>query len=184
MTSALPLAIVVPLIGALAAPLIGLRSARAVRLVTLWSLIAGLATCCGLLGETLRLGSVRHSVGGWPPPWGIELVAGPVAAALAALVQLIALLVWIYSGRDAARAGISAGAFASLYLLLVGGLVGMTLTGDLFNLYVFLEISGLAAYALTASGGEHADREHVVFVGASGMRENQSDHAALIARCM
>lgn len=156
MSQALPLPIVVPLIGALAVPLIGLRSVRAAHRFTLVSLLLGLAAACRVLAETLTLGSVRHAVGGWPPPWGIELVADPIGAALAVLVLGVASLVWIYSGRDASSPGLSGGAFAALYLLLVSGLVGMTLTGDLFNLYVFLEISGLAAYALTAGGGERA----------------------------
>jgi multicomponent Na+:H+ antiporter subunit D len=51
---------------------------------------------------------------------------------------------------------IRVGIFYSLYLLLTAGLLGMVLTGDAFNLYVFLEISSLAAYALLASGGIHS----------------------------
>jgi len=156
LSQALPLPIVIPLIGALVVPLIGLRSARAAHWFALASLLLGFGSACRVFTEALKLGSVSHSAGGWPAPWGIELVADPIGAALAGLVLAIALLVWIYSGRDEPRTGLSAGAFASLYLLLVGGLVGMTLTGDLFNLYVFIEISGLAAYALTAAGGERA----------------------------
>jgi multicomponent Na+:H+ antiporter subunit D len=43
-----------------------------------------------------------------------------------------------------------------VYLLLVAGLAGMVVTGDVFNLYVFLEISSLSAYALVALGGDRS----------------------------
>ncbi|HXE81524.1 MAG TPA: proton-conducting transporter membrane subunit, partial [Vicinamibacterales bacterium] len=88
------------------------------------------------------------------PPWGIEYVVDPLGGLMAALVSVFAVAAAVYAGpfvqqlrpRDA-------GVFHAVYLLLTAGLLGIVVTGDLFNLYVFLEISSLAAYALLALGG-------------------------------
>lgn len=78
---------------------------------------------------------------------GIELVADPLSGAIAGLVAIVSLAVLAYTRHGGPRGG----AFYTGYLLLTGGLMGVTLTGDLFNLFVFLEITGIASYALVAS---------------------------------
>jgi len=79
---------------------------------------------------------------------GIELVADHLSGLVVLLVALVSLAVLAYSRREGPRGN----AFYSGYLLLTGGLMGVVMTGDLFNLFVFLEIVGLATYALVASG--------------------------------
>jgi multicomponent Na+:H+ antiporter subunit D len=91
---------------------------------------------------------VRYVVGGFTAPFGIELVVDGLSATMALLVAVVALGVLGY----ARVAGPRTNAFYATYLLLVTGLTGMSITGDVFNMYVFLEITGLAAYALVASG--------------------------------
>ncbi len=83
---------------------------------------------------------------------GIELVADPLSMPIVCLVAVISLLVLGY----ARRAGPRGNGFYTGYLLLTGGLMGVVLTGDLFNLFVFLEITGLATYALVATGDRPA----------------------------
>ena len=83
---------------------------------------------------------------------GIELVADELSALLVVLVAAVSLGVLGF----ARQAGPRGNAFYSGYLLLAGGLMGLVLTGDLFNLFVFLEIVGLASYALIA-GDQSAD---------------------------
>lgn len=78
---------------------------------------------------------------------GIELVADALSGALILLTAVVALAVLAYTRQGGPRGN----AFYSGYLLLTGGLMGVLLTGDLFNLFVFLEIVGLATYALVAS---------------------------------
>jgi multicomponent Na+:H+ antiporter subunit D len=93
--------------------------------------------------------ALRYHLGGWPPPWGIEYVVDPLAGGVALLVAGLALVVAVYAGPflpGLSRVG--AGGVLALYPLLVAGLLGIVVTGDLFNLYVFLEISSIAAYAL------------------------------------
>ncbi|GAB7094738.1 monovalent cation/H+ antiporter subunit D family protein [Halolamina litorea] len=92
--------------------------------------------------------TVTYVVGGFSAPFGIELVVDGLSATMAVLVAVVALAVLAYSRV----AGPRSNAFYAVYLLLVGGLTGMSITGDIFNMYVFLEITGLAAYALVASG--------------------------------
>ena len=79
---------------------------------------------------------------------GIELVGDPFSGVLVLLVAGVSLGVLAFARQSGPRSN----AFYSGYLLLTGALMGVALTGDLFNLFVFLEISGLATYALVASG--------------------------------
>lgn len=98
--------------------------------------------------------SVSTTVGGVPDPFGIVLVIDPLSAPFVVLTAVIGLGVLGYTRR----AGPRSGPFYSLYLLLVAGITGVCITADVFNLYVFLEISGLASYALVAQadGGDAA----------------------------
>ncbi|MGM0591370.1 MAG: complex I subunit 5 family protein [Halobacteriota archaeon] len=97
---------------------------------------------------------VVADVGGVPPPFGIRLVVDPLTAPFVVLVAVASLGVLAYTRA----AGPRSGPFYSVYLLLVAGLTGVCVTADVFNLYVFLEISGIAAYALVARspGGKAA----------------------------
>jgi multicomponent Na+:H+ antiporter subunit D len=154
----LPILIVAaPLLGSAVAALAGLASARLVRCVTL-AILAGSA---GMAAWALRLaladGPLRYTFGGWTAPWGIEYLVDPLAGGIALLVLAFALLAAIYAGPyvEDLRPRAS-GVFHAVYLLLVAGLTGMTLTADVFNLYVFLEISSLSAYALVALGGDRS----------------------------
>lgn len=158
MTDHLPvLIVVIPLGAALLVPLAGLAAAHLARFTMLAALLI-LNLCAGTaLSRVLAQGPWRYELGGWAPPWGIEYVIDPLSAGMAVLIAGIAMLVAVYagphmSGWSSGRAGL----FYSLFLLLVTGLLGIVVTGDMFNLYVFLEISSLAAYALLASGGIRA----------------------------
>ncbi|MFW6383791.1 MAG: monovalent cation/H+ antiporter subunit D family protein [Halodesulfurarchaeum sp.] len=93
-------------------------------------------------------GAFTYDVGNYPPPFGIELVADGVSGPLLTLVALTTLGVVVYT----LHAGPHSDAFYSELLILLAGLSGLVATGDVFNLYVFLEITGLATYAVVASG--------------------------------
>ncbi|MDP3541966.1 MAG: proton-conducting transporter membrane subunit [Elusimicrobiota bacterium] len=152
--NALPVLIVAtPLAAALVPPLLALASVRAAKA---WSLAAQ-ALCLALSIAALRAvlagGPLRHALGGWPAPWGIECVLDAFSAALAVLVAGLAVLTTVYAWDWEDRRGpVREGAFQSLFLLLLAGLLGMLAAGDLFNLYVFLEIASLSSYALVAAG--------------------------------
>ena len=151
----LPWIVLLPLGGAMLSPIIAYRSLGAARwfggLVLAGNFILSLVLC----NFVWMHGALRHQFGGWAPPWGIEYVLDPVSALMVPLVAFFAMLAYAgatHSNQNHSESHV--GAFQSLYLLLSAGLLGIVLTGDLFNLYVFLEISSLSAYALVASGGD------------------------------
>ena len=144
------LLVVVPIVGG-AVPLVAsLVSDRAGWPVAAVTLAVHTALAAWLAVTVVTEGTVSYVVGGFVAPYGIELVVDGLSAAVVFLVSLVAFGLLAY----ARRAGPHANTFYSQYLLLVTGLSGMTVTGDAFNLYVFLEITGLAAYGLVASGRE------------------------------
>ncbi len=98
--------------------------------------------------ETARELAVIHELGGFQPPVGIELVADPLSTLIVLLVTATAMGVLAFTRMGGPRGS----TFYSGYLLLTGGLLGLSMTGDVFNMFVFLEIVGLGSYALISSG--------------------------------
>jgi multicomponent Na+:H+ antiporter subunit D len=97
-------------------------------------------------------------MGGWRPPWGIEYVVDALNAFILIVILFLSLLVVIYSKRNVEYEieEKKLVTFYTIFQLLVTGLCGITVTGDLFNMYVLLEVASLAAYALIASAGGRA----------------------------
>jgi multicomponent Na+:H+ antiporter subunit D len=155
MTAHLPVLIVVlPLAASVIVPLVALASVKSAFTVSCLAFVAAAVASCLALSHALAHGVLRYELGGWAPPWGIEYVVDPLSGGMAALISLVAVCVAVYAGPQVSGgSGARSGMFHGLFLLLVAGLLGIVLTGDMFNLYVFLEISSLAAYALLASGG-------------------------------
>lgn len=148
MTESLVLVILVPIIAGILSLLVGLWRANSGWTIALLASVVQFGLAGSVLATVARDGRQTYELGGFAPPAGIELVADGLSAIVITLVAAVAVAVLVYARRVGPRGN----AFYSLYLLLVGGLAGVTMTGDLFNMYVFLEISGLAAYALVASG--------------------------------
>jgi multicomponent Na+:H+ antiporter subunit D len=99
-------------------------------------------------------GLISYELGSWPPPWGIEYRVDALSSLVLMLVSGIAAVVLPYS-----RASIEREIrqdkhylFYALFALCLSGLLGITITGDAFNLFVFLEISSLSSYAMIALG--------------------------------
>ncbi|KPK19694.1 MAG: hypothetical protein AMJ70_08715 [Dehalococcoidia bacterium SG8_51_3] len=109
------------------------------------------------LSRVLVDGELRYFLGGWPPPFGIEYVLDHLSVFMVIIIVFIGFIAVIYPPEaglyHTPRRGIPV---YGLLLLLVGGLVGVVITGDLFNLFVFLEIYSLASYALITLGGDRA----------------------------
>jgi multicomponent Na+:H+ antiporter subunit D len=152
---AFPGLVLIPLGAAMLSPIVAFRSVKAARFFGGLSLAANLFLSLVLANLVWWQGTLRYKFGGWSPPWGIEIVLDPMSAMMAPLVAFFALLAFASASRCEEKWTVShAGAFQGLYLLLAAGLMGIVVTGDLFNLYVFLEISSLSAYALVAAGGD------------------------------
>lgn len=105
----------------------------------------------------LQTGAIRYYFGGWEPPIGIEFVYDGLSAFFVMVINTVAFIVLIYSLKPG-RAEFPGKEmpYYALVMLMMLGFNGMVLTGDLFNLYVFLEISSLAGYALIAIGDKPA----------------------------
>ncbi|MFN7087038.1 MAG: monovalent cation/H+ antiporter subunit D family protein [Burkholderiales bacterium] len=114
----------------------------------------GLFISLSLLAQVADGSVISYAIGSWPPPWGIEYRIDRVNAFLLVLVSLVATVVAIYSRASVAAeiASEQRYLFYGLYALCLAGLLGITVTGDAFNLFVFLEISSLSSYVLIALG--------------------------------
>lgn len=115
-------------------------------------------------------GETIYHMGGWRTPNGIDLRVDGLAALMLLTINGLALIVGLYSVAYLQRFT-SRYRYYSLLLFTVAGTNGVVLSGDLFNLYVFMEIATIASYALVAFGGEHEDLEasfkYAVFGGLS-----------------
>lgn len=121
--------------------------------ILLTTFILSLAT----LYRVVTVGPVSYHFGGWLPPWGIEYAADHLNSFVATVISLVSLLTVIYSKKSIEQELPGKESyFYTVTLLLITGLLGIVVTGDMFNLYVFIEISALAAYALIAIGDKKA----------------------------
>jgi multicomponent Na+:H+ antiporter subunit D len=115
-----------------------------------------LASIFGLI-TVLDSGPIHYYLGGWIPPIGIEYVLDNLSAFMSVIILSIAFLSMIYSRQSFEKE--VPDKIVPLYailLLLLAGLTGIVVTGDLFNVYVFLEICSLAAYAVLGIGNDKA----------------------------
>ena len=153
LTTQLPaLQVVVPL---LTAPLVVLlrRPGLAWAAATAASLMA-FAIAIVLTSEVLVNGNIHYEMGGWPGPFGIVIDID----ALGALVLLLvsgASAIALASGRESLARDVGEDRrhlFYAAWLIVLGGLAGIAVTGDAFNVFVFMEISSLASYILISAG--------------------------------
>ncbi len=90
-----------------------------------------------------------YLLGNWPPPFAINLVLDRPSSMMLVLTAMLALPSLIFSLGRWQKAGVH---FHTLFLLLLMGLNGAFLTGDLFNLFVFFEVMLAASYGLVLHG--------------------------------
>ena len=97
---------------------------------------------------------ISYELGGWAPPWGIEYRIDPLNALVALIVAGIGAITLPYALHSVEQEIPlqQRSLFYSAFLLCLDGLLGITQTGDVFNLFVFLEISSLSSYALISMG--------------------------------
>jgi multicomponent Na+:H+ antiporter subunit D len=128
-----------------------------------------------LLRRVLAEGTISYALGGWAAPWGIEYRIDVVSAFVLLVVAGIGAVVLPFA-RDSVEREVEPGRIPYLYsavLLCLTGLLGITVTGDVFNLFVFLEISSISAYALIAMGPDrralHAAYKYLIMgsIGAT-----------------
>ena len=122
--------------------------------------------------QVMASGTIHYRMAGWAPPMGIEYSIDLLNAMVLLIVASIAFFNLIASYKSVEQEiNDRAGSFYTIYLLFVTGLLGVTATGDLFNLYVLIEITSLTSYAMVALG----DRDrgplaslNYIFIGVIG----------------
>lgn len=106
------------------------------------------------LRQVIVSGPIHYVFGGYTIPYGIEFSIDTINAVIVVMVCLLGVLSCMFAFNfDTKGDAVQVGGAYTMHALLVLGMVGMTMTGDVFNLYVFLEITSLTAYCLIAMGG-------------------------------
>ncbi len=154
------LPILIPLFsGALSLLFWRLRSMQ--RLVAVAGTAALLITSLWLLASVSRDGIQVMHMGNWPAPFGISLVADLLGAIMVVLTGIIGFAVALFSLATVGRGHEAFGYFPLMHLLLAG-VAGAFLTGDIFNLYVWFEVMLVASFALLILGSEKAQMEGAI----------------------
>ncbi len=151
------LLIVIPFLSALIIGIVGLLDKRFCQPIAVLALLGSLVASVGTLLQVMENGPVHYRLGGWMPPFGIEYVVDHLNALVLVVTSFVGFMAVIFAKESVKRdLPDKIPQFYTLYLLLVTGLLGMTVTGDAFNLYVLMEISALTNYALIAIGKDRA----------------------------
>ncbi len=147
------LTVVIPLMAGILTPLVGWIDRRLCWYWVMLTMFAVFLMTSSNLYTVITSGTIHYQLGGWAPPVGIDYVIDLLNGFVCIIIAFIGLMVSIYSFESITKElPNKIVPFYSIYLLLITGLMGMTITGDIFNFYVFLEISSLTAYALIAIG--------------------------------
>lgn len=169
MTHAPLVAILIPLGAAIVASIASVRFARAPRIAALASGIAHMTTVAVTAGRVAEVGGLTYSLGGWVAPVGIVLVADSfsVVFLLITAVGHVSFLLHGMAEEERGRKGVWI-----LTEILVAALSGIALAGDLFNLFVFVELASVASVGLIAhkqhARGAGAGFVYLVFASISG----------------
>jgi len=150
------LLIAIPLGLAFLIPLLGLVSKKIVRWIPVVGFLFNGIVALLILPHVLKQ-PIIVKIGGFVPPFGINLYAGSVGMLLASLIAITGFLVSIYAVKYITKGAEQK--YHILFLLLLTGATGVVLTGDIFNLFVFFEILCISSYALVAYLGTRSGLE-------------------------
>ncbi len=137
--------------------------------------LASFGISCALFNQVLAENAITYAMGGWVAPWGIEYYIDKLTTYMLLIVNGIAVLVSL-GARESVENEISSDRiylFYTAFLLNLTGLLGVIITGDAFNLFVFIEIASLSSYAIISLGKDkrclYAAFRYLVYgtVGAS-----------------
>ncbi|WP_332701440.1 proton-conducting transporter transmembrane domain-containing protein [Devosia sp.] len=166
LTAAADWVIVLPLVLSLMGAAMALMLRKAGRLsfvLTALTICAVIACEITLLLRVLETGPVSMTMGKWLPPFGISFAADMFGAAFALAAAVVTLVVLIYAEGE--RGGDERDGFYAMALLLLAGVTGSFLTGDLFNLYVWFEVMLIASFGLMVLGGRPIQLDGAVKYG-------------------
>jgi multicomponent Na+:H+ antiporter subunit D len=130
---------------------------------------------CALFNQVMLEGVMSYALGGWLSPWGIEYRLDKLTVFMLLIINAVATVV-LLGARESLANEISSDRlylFYTAFLLNLTGLLGVIMTGDAFNLFVFIEIASLSSYAMISIGNDrrclYAAFKYLIFgtIGAS-----------------
>ena len=131
------------------------------RVISIAGSVIGVGTALWLFGRVWQQGILSFQAGHWAAPFGITMVADTLSATMVLLTSIVALAVSLFSSGSMINQRLRFGFFPILHLLIMG-LNGAFLTGDIFNLYVWFEVMIISSFVLLTLGGEKAQLEGAV----------------------
>lgn len=158
MNQQIPVIIVItPLMLAIVTAFIGRRHEGAAFFLAVTAMLVCLICSVFILLTINAHGVIEYRLGGWPPPVGIVYRIDHLNAFMLILICFIGAVSAIHAKKSVEKElPDRIYLFWCLFLLLITGLLGITITGDLFNLFVFLEVASLSGYALVAVGSRES----------------------------
>jgi multicomponent Na+:H+ antiporter subunit D len=157
MSSNLPILLFfVPFVTAVALPILTAKRRSWCAPLTIGAVSLMIVLSIANLRLVLTDGSIEYALGGWAAPLGIAWLDDPIAAVMVLAVSAVSFLSLIYGRVVAAARFDNSMPYYTLVLLLITGLVGIVFAADLFNVFVFLEVSAISAYALVGAAGGSA----------------------------
>ncbi|HEX6490814.1 MAG TPA: proton-conducting transporter membrane subunit [Gaiellaceae bacterium] len=155
LASLLPLAVAIPITGAVAAPLAARLSRRLPLLISVAAASGSTVVLCLVAPRVYGGHVLAHYLGHWVPVGGKPLGVGFAADAFGLTFALatsaigVVLLIYTLSEIGGGLAPRELGGYTCLFQLMLAGLIGAALTADLFNLFVWFEVASLSSYGLT-----------------------------------
>lgn len=131
------------------------------RIVSIIGSVIGLGISAVLFSFIWRNGTHAIQMGSWDAPFGISMVADTFSVTLVLLTHIIALAVSLFSTFGIVASRVKFGYFAIFHLMIMG-LSGAFLTGDIFNLYVWFEVIIISSFVLLTIGGRKSQIEGAV----------------------
>ncbi|MDD5135822.1 MAG: proton-conducting transporter membrane subunit [Candidatus Omnitrophica bacterium] len=153
MMQLVPYLIIVPLVAAFLIPIAGKRMKDIPPVLAACASFTLAILSCLIAAAVITCKVAVYKVGNWPPPAGISMVADSLSCLVLVTVNTVAFLVAVYS-IDYMKKYTDTWKFYALFSLMLAGINGVLVAGDIFNLYVFLEIAAIAGYFLVAFGVE------------------------------
>ncbi|UCG92882.1 MAG: hypothetical protein JSV97_04025 [candidate division WOR-3 bacterium] len=154
----IPLLFALPLITAFVIPILGKIYKPLVWIVT--TVVSFILFIIALYGVavTQEIPMSVYKMGNWPPPLGIVMAFDSFSAFMVLMISIIVFTTSLFSLRYLSRFT-GQWKFYTLFMLMTAGMMGISITGDLFNMFVFLEIAAISSYALVAFGIEGEELE-------------------------
>lgn len=156
--SFIPMFFALPLISAFLIPILGkIYKPLAWIVCTVVSFVLFILALYGI-AVTQQIPMIVYKMGNWPPPLGIVMTFDSFSAFMVLVISIIVFAGSLFSLRYMSRYT-GEWKFYTLFMLITAGMMGVSITGDLFNMFVFLEIAAISSYALVAFGVDAEELE-------------------------